>query len=323
MIINEGYKQLGRDYTEQELQQRADAIYDELTQGKTPPRELDEPCEPSVTFAGGLPGAGKTGATGVVAGELKEKGGIIEIDPDEFRRHHPKNSELARIGRLPEVKAEQPDYYALQTQKFAGEVKKALIERLSDRGYNLVIQGTIKDAENPIKTAKQLKAKGYTATAVIIVPTDRATAREGTIKRYEKALEREKRNPDVVARAVGEPYFEECVKGLQTSIRDCHESGAFDRMRFIDRDGITKYDSEIHHGVDPQEYANDLIIKGLDYDLPLPQGQLQKCLEDKGFENTGATPAKAEQGVQKVGNDTQKLENPLADKKLGGGPDVG
>ena len=48
---------------------------------------------------------------------------------------------------------------------------EALISRLSDQGYNLVIEGTGRTTDVPIQTATMLQAKGYeTKIYVMAVP---------------------------------------------------------------------------------------------------------------------------------------------------------
>lgn len=44
---------------------------------------------------------------------------------------------------------------------YSNRMTEAIISRLSDQGYNLVIEGTGRTTDVPIQTATMLQAKGY------------------------------------------------------------------------------------------------------------------------------------------------------------------
>lgn len=49
------------------------------------------------------------------------------------------------------------DEYVSKTAKFSSEMTEVLIKELSDKNYNLIIEGTLRTSEVPLNTAKLLK----------------------------------------------------------------------------------------------------------------------------------------------------------------------
>lgn len=71
------------------------------------------------------------------------------------------------------------------TQSFANNITNAMIEKLSDEGYNLVIEGTCRRADVPLKTCGDLKEKGYRVEMAIMC-ADKEEAWQSTLDRAEK-----------------------------------------------------------------------------------------------------------------------------------------
>ena len=59
---------------------------------------------------------------------------------------------------------------------------EALISRLSDQGYNLVIEGTGRTTDVPIQTATMLQSKGY-ETKMYVTAVPKIESYLGTIER--------------------------------------------------------------------------------------------------------------------------------------------
>ncbi len=106
---------------------------------------------------GGQSGSGKTTIHRIKIEEYQ--GNLIVIDGDSFRYQHPNYNQLQEIyGK------ESVNY----TRDFAGKMVEALIEQLSDRGYQLLIEGTLRTVEVPQKTATLLKTKNYTIELAVM-----------------------------------------------------------------------------------------------------------------------------------------------------------
>ncbi|MDR1101798.1 MAG: zeta toxin family protein [Clostridiales bacterium] len=209
-----------------------------------------------VIFMGGLPGAGKSRAVKNIKGEYK--GNIISVDIDEYREDHPKAKDIYEIGEMPEVKAEEPSYYSIQTNKFARRVSRGLIKRLREAGYNVIIDGTLRDPRYAIRAARIFKKKGYAAANVEIIATDKYTAWNGIQERFEdvtRAREKEiaaGKESEIFPRAVGREYFNSVVIDLVASSSVLYKSREFEQIRIVGRDGKEVYNLAKTPNVDPR-----------------------------------------------------------------------
>ncbi|MBR3074249.1 MAG: zeta toxin family protein, partial [Bacteroidales bacterium] len=114
--------------------------------------------EPQAFLIVGQPGAGKTTMARIFTSQLEKN--VIFISGDEYRRFHPRFSDLIK---------QYGDEAVLHTQEFAGKMTEALIDELSSRKYNLIIEGTLRTVEVPAKTKFQLERRGYDVTMAAIL----------------------------------------------------------------------------------------------------------------------------------------------------------
>ena len=105
---------------------------------------------PQAYLLGGQSGAGKTTLHKII--RANHDGNIISINGDDYRKFHP---------RLPELQATYGDEAVDYTAPWAGRMTEALVDTLSAVGYNLIIEGTLRTAEVPMKTAALLRGRGY------------------------------------------------------------------------------------------------------------------------------------------------------------------
>ena len=103
---------------------------------------------PQAFLLGGQSGAGKTTLHKIVHRRLDGNG--ISINGDDYRKFHPRFLELQRI---------YGDEAVNYTAPWAGRMTEALIDSLSRIEYNLVIEGTLRTAEVPLKTAELLRQR--------------------------------------------------------------------------------------------------------------------------------------------------------------------
>ncbi|MBM9833989.1 zeta toxin family protein, partial [Enterococcus faecalis] len=85
---------------------------------------------------------------------IKQKefqGNIIIIDGDSYRSLHPNY-----LALQDEYGKNSVDY----TKGFAGKMVEHLVDELSNQGYHLLIEGTLRTTEVPRKTARLLKSRG-------------------------------------------------------------------------------------------------------------------------------------------------------------------
>ena len=127
-----------KNYTDEELEKQFKKIL-HFYKSRYSPTE-----NPKVFLLGGQPGAGKSGLENAINIENE----YISISGDDYREYHPKFEELnIRYGK------ESSKY----TQQWAGEITERLIKELGKEKYNLIIEGTLRTSELPLKEAYRFK----------------------------------------------------------------------------------------------------------------------------------------------------------------------
>ena len=98
---------------------------------------------PRAGLLGGQSGAGKTTLHDVFLA-LEESNAIV-INGDDYRSVHPRFRQIcAQYG------IDSPAH----TAAWAGRMVEAIVDALSIMGYNLIIEGTLRTSEVPLKTAR-------------------------------------------------------------------------------------------------------------------------------------------------------------------------
>lgn len=217
------------EFSEKDFREAVDKFYKQLTDGKRPIKS------PRAFLLGGQSGAGKTTIHDIIQ---RASANIIVIDGDRYRERHP-NFEV-----IHKVYGENAANY---TQKFSNSVANALIKRLSDERYNLIIEGTCRTVEVPLNTCRYLKNKGYSVKLAVMC-TDKETAWQSTIDRYNE-MER----LGLLARAVPRDKFEETVKAIPDNISTLYKSGEFDNILLFNRKTECLYNMKKQPQLNPAE----------------------------------------------------------------------
>ena len=208
------------DFTPQEFQQK----YDEIKELET---ALTHPSStPTVYILGGQPGAGKTS---IQTDLTQSNSDIIIINADSYRQHHP-HFEL--------IQAQHGDDSPKYTQPFINAVTERLIYELSTEQYNLIVEGTLRTAEVPLKTAKELKEKGY-RTELCVMAVKPEISYESTILRYENAIAFGE-----TPRATSKAHHDMVVERIAANLDTIHQSGVFDCISIYTRDKGCIYSSD-------------------------------------------------------------------------------
>lgn len=214
------------DFTEEEFARALSRNLRVLTRGK------QKSQQPLAILLGGQSGAGKTTIHRIKQNEFK--GNIIVIDGDSFRSQHPHYLELqATYGK------DSVDY----TKQFAGKMVETLVEKLSDLGFHLLIEGTLRTVEVPKQTALLLKSKGYQVSLALIA-TKPELSYLSTLIRYEELYAV---NPDQ-ARATPKEHHDGIVNHLVENLQQLEEEAIFERIQIYKRDRSYVYDSEMNNG---------------------------------------------------------------------------
>ena len=175
---------------------------------------------------GGQPGSGKS----VLTASIKNKTpNIVCINGDEYRSWHPQFSEIQKKYGKDSAKI---------TAKFAGKVTEYLINRAIKEKYNVVIEGTFRTAETPLKTLKELKNNGYTTFACIkTCPAEVSWNR--CLARYEDGL----KDKSGKERFTDKSHHDLVVKNLAKNADIVYKSGLADKFGVVGESGDLIFDS--------------------------------------------------------------------------------
>ena len=133
-------------FSEQEFFETFEEIRWNLLNAYRP--HLESP--PKAYLLGGQSGAGKTTLHKIIRAD--HAGNVISINGDDYRKFHPRFLELQQT---------YGDEAVNYTAPWAGRMTEALVDHLSRFGYNLIIEGTLRTAEVPMRSATLLRERGY------------------------------------------------------------------------------------------------------------------------------------------------------------------
>ena len=208
--------------TPDEFLHQRDALICILTEGRTPAET------PQAYLIAGQPGAGKTTMADLFTGA--HAGNIIFISGDAYRPFHP---------HIDELRAHFGDDAVLHTQEFAGRMTEALIDELSARGYHLIIEGTLRTQEAPLRTRELLVARGYRVSLnLLAVPP--LLSYLGTLRRYARMQEF-----GMHPRRTPRDHHDRVVQGIAANLDALHQLHRFDAVRLYDRTGICLYEASL------------------------------------------------------------------------------
>lgn len=176
-------------------------------------------AHPCAVLLGGQSGAGKTTLHELCVKRFKE-GGIV-INGDEYRSLHPRFAELdAQYG--PEAVA--------HTAAWAGQMVEALVGALSSMRYNLVVEGTLRTSEVPLKTAELLRGKGYGVSLALMAVKPEISLLSCQL-RYELM-----RLAGTTPRATDPAHHNKIVADIVQNVGTLEASGLFGEIRLYSRE---------------------------------------------------------------------------------------
>ena len=182
----------------------------------------------------GQPGAGKSGLENML--NLKDE--YISISGDDFREYHPK---------FKEINLEHGREASKYTQQWCGAITEKLIEALGKEKYNLIIEGTLRTAELPIKEATRFKKLGY-EVGLNVVAVKGEKSRLGTIQRYEEMIKQGK-----TPRMTPKEHHDLVVNSIGDNLETIYKSKLFDEIKLFDRENNLLYSYKETPDVSPKD----------------------------------------------------------------------
>ena len=187
---------------------------------------------PKAVLLAGQPGAGKTELSSMVTRTVFNNNGAF-VNGDDYRRLHPDYRSLyERFGS---------EAVGL-TQKVSSEVTERLIEELSSRGINLIVEGTGRTVETPKRTAELLTGKGYSVELAVIA-TRPEISLISTLLRFYQMNDR-----GTIPRATAVEAHDRTVEALPGNLDALVEQWSISRLAIWDRDLQLLFDSEMDRG---------------------------------------------------------------------------
>ncbi|MBQ9953823.1 MAG: zeta toxin family protein [Eggerthellaceae bacterium] len=202
------------EYTESEFREKQSRLVKSLVlQGSACPSE-----KPIAFLLGGQSGAGKTTLHEILLSEMEDD--AIVINGDEYRSYHPRYRQLdAKYGRDA----------VIHTATWAGNMVESLIDAFSLVGYNLVVEGTLRTSQAPLKSAALLRSRGYGVSLALMAVKPEISLVSCQI-RYELM-----RQAGTVPRAVDPVFHSKIVQDIVGNLEVLEESGQFDEIRLYTR----------------------------------------------------------------------------------------
>ena len=217
-----------KNYTDKELELVFEKIL-KMYKSSYSPKE-----KPKVFLLGGQPGAGKTGLENMI----NTKDEYISISGDDFREYHPK---------FKEINLEHGREASKYTQQWCGTITEKLIEALGKEKYNLIIEGTLRTAELPIKEATRFKKLGY-EVGLNVVAVKGEKSRLGTIQRYEEMIKQGK-----TPRMTPKEHHDLVVNSIGDNLETIYNSKLFDDIRLFNRENNLLYSYKETPDVSPKD----------------------------------------------------------------------
>ncbi|EGN67054.1 putative zeta-toxin [Fusobacterium animalis 11_3_2] len=201
-------------------------------------KSMYSPTEnPKVALLGGQPGAGKSGLENMV--NIKKN--YVSISGDDYREYHP---------RFKEINLEYGREASKYTQQWAAEITEKLIKELRKEKYNLIIEGTLRTAELPLKEANAFKKAGYNVELnVVVVKPEKS--RLGTLERYEAMLKQGK-----LPRMTPKEHHDLVVNNIGNNLEIIYNSKVFDNIKLFDRENNLLYNYKESPNVNPKDILN-------------------------------------------------------------------
>ena len=202
---------------------------------------------PTAIFIVGQPGSGKS----TIINNLSNINNYIFIDGDPYRKNYDDVNNL-----------KYTDIYSYlnESGKVAGKTVEYLINSLSDKRYNLIIEGTLRTTEVPIKTAELLRNKGYNCK-LMVVAMHPAESLLRTVKRYVHLEEANNlRSSDLLARPVDPVIHDKICKNFSKNLQAVVDSNLFSSVDIYEKNNNV-YSDNLNKPINSKLIYENLIKK--------------------------------------------------------------
>ena len=180
-------------------------------------RDVTSDVAPVGILLGGQAAVGK-GQLNLWAEKLYKEKSFLSINGDNYRSRHPQFNELRRNVWS----------YSNETQIFSNVFTEKLIEESVDRRVSIVIEGTMRNPDVPLKTSDILRKSGY-VTAAFAISAPREFSMMSIFSRYYR---------EIVSKGFGRMVdissHNAAIAGLPASLDRLYIEKAVDRICIFD-----------------------------------------------------------------------------------------
>ncbi|MDR2969294.1 MAG: zeta toxin family protein [Tannerellaceae bacterium] len=169
--------------------------------------------KPLAVILGGQPACGKSTLLKVVEKDHIDKS-FLSVNGDLYRIFHPKYSELIK----------EANKYSAETQIFSNVFTEKLIEEAINRRCNIVVEGTMRNPDIPLKTANLFRNAGYSVEAYAISAPNLIT-QLGVYIRFQEEVAKKG-----VGRMAEMNVHHAAVDGLPKSLDTLYEQKAVEKI---------------------------------------------------------------------------------------------
>ena len=188
---------------------------------------------PKAFLLGGQPGAGKSALENMINIENK----YVSISGDDYRKFHPLYDKLNKIYGKDASK---------YTQKWSGEMVEYLLKEARKEKWNVILEGTLRKAELPIREAKDFKENGY-SVELYVVAVKPEKSYLATLQRYEEMIVRCR-----IPRMTPKEHHDLVVNNIGDNLEIIYNSKAFDNIKLFDRENNLLYNYRENLDISPK-----------------------------------------------------------------------
>ena len=188
---------------------------------------------PKAFLLGGQPGAGKSALENMINIENK----YVSISGDDYRKFHPLYDKLNKIYGKDASK---------YTQKWSGEMVEYLLKEARKEKWNVILEGTLRKAELPIREAKDFKENGY-SVELYVVAVKPEKSYLATLQRYEEMIVGCR-----IPRMTPKEHHDLVVNNIGNNLEIIYNSKAFDNIKLFDRENNLLYNYRENLDISPK-----------------------------------------------------------------------
>ena len=188
---------------------------------------------PKAFLLGGQPGAGKSALENMINIENR----YVSISGDDYRKFHPLYDKLNKIYGKDASK---------YTQKWSGEMVEYLLKEARKEKWNVILEGTLRKAELPIREAKDFKENGY-SVELYVVAVKPEKSYLATLQRYEEMIVRCR-----IPRMTPKEHHDLVVNNIGNNLEIIYNSKAFDNIKLFDRENNLLYNYRENLDISPK-----------------------------------------------------------------------